>query len=212
VDVDNNNPSFDPWNLKYDKGSGILDRRNVFNGNYEYKIPLFNHASGLAHSILGGWELSGTVVSESGMPWLGNTAPGDGGQDTVGLGGDYRIRPNLVGKVQYPKATSGAGYQYVSNSAFAQPTPAWKGGPNLGFGDAGKDAVVGPGRTNFTTALYKSFAFTERAHFELRADSFNTFNHTQFNSINTNVSASNFGYANGTQDPREFELGGKFIF
>jgi hypothetical protein len=72
--------------------------------------------------------------------------------------------------------------------------------------------VVGPGRTNFTTALYKSFAFGERAHFEARFDSFNTFNHTQFNAINTNVSQSNFGFTTGTQDPREFEVGGKFVF
>jgi hypothetical protein len=69
VDVDNNNPSYNPWNLKYDKGSGSLDRRNVLNLNYEYKIPLFAHANGLAHSVLGGWEVSGTVISESGLPW-----------------------------------------------------------------------------------------------------------------------------------------------
>ena len=37
--------------------------------------------------------------------------------------------------------------------------------------------IVGPGRVNFTTSLYKSFAMTERAHFELRFESFNTFNH-----------------------------------
>jgi hypothetical protein len=49
----------------------------------------------------------------------------------------------------------------------------------LGFGNAGKDAVVGPGRVNFTTSLYKSFAVTERAHFELRFESFNTFNHAE---------------------------------
>lgn len=36
----------------------------------------------------------------------------------------------------------------------------WNGGPNLGFGNAGRDIVVGPGRTNFGTNLYKSFAFT----------------------------------------------------
>ena len=84
--------------------------------------------------------------------------------------------------------------------------------PNLGFGTAGRDAVVGPGRTNFTTSLYKSFAFTERARFELRADSFNTFNHTQFNAFNNTVNSSNFGFVTGAQDPREFEFGGKFIF
>jgi len=233
VDVDNNNPSFNPWNLKYDKGSGSLDRRNVFNGNYEYKIPLFAHAGGLAHSILGGWEVSGTVVSEAGLPWLGQTAPGDGGPDTIGLGGDYRNRPNITGKPVYTKghATVGTttGYQWVSSANFSLPVAGFEGGPNLGFGNAGKDAVVGPGRTNFTTALYKSFAFGERSHFELRADSFNTFNHTQFNSINNGLNftlnpggtaynpadysaASNFGFVNGTQDPREFEIGGKLVF
>jgi hypothetical protein len=52
----------------------------------------------------------------------------------------------------------------------------------------------------------------EGAHFELRADSFNTFNHTQFNAINTNVSQNNFGFVTGAQDPRVFEFGGKFVF
>ena len=66
---------------------------------------------------------------------------------------------------------------------FSAPVPAWLGGPNQGFGNARKDAIVGPGRVNFTTSLYKSFAMTERAHFELRFESFNTFNHTQFNSV-----------------------------
>jgi hypothetical protein len=227
VDVDNNNPSYNPWNLKYDKGSGSLDRRNVFNGNYEYKIPLFAHDSGLVHSVLGGWEVSGTVVSQAGLPWLGNAAPAGGGPDTVGLGGDYRVRPNIAGRPHYTKgittvgtgANAVTGYQWVSSANFSQPVAAWDGGPNLGFGNAGKDSVVGPGRTNFTTALYKSFAFGERAHFELRVDSFNTFNHTQFNAINNGlnfsaagVPANNFGFTTGTQDPRVFEVGGKFVF
>jgi hypothetical protein len=138
------------------------------------------------------------------------------GGDTVGLGGDYRIRPNLTGKPVYTKgkATVGTvtGYQWVSQAHFSQPIAGWNGGPNLGFGNAGKDAVVGPGRTNFNTALYKSFALGEGAHFELRADSFNTFNHTQFNAINTNVSQNNFGFVTGAQDPRVFEFGGKFVF
>jgi hypothetical protein len=215
-DTPNGNPSSNPWNLKYDKGSGILDRRQVFNGNYEYKIPLFAHDSGFAHTVLGGWEVSGTVISETGLPWAGNAAPNDGGADTVGLGGGYTIRPNISGKPSYTKgkATVGtnSGYQFVSQAGFSQPVAAWLGGPNNGFGDAGKDSVVGPGRTDFTTALYKSFAFGERAHFEFRADSFNTFNHTQFNAFNTNVSQQNFGFVTGAQDPRVWEFGGKFVF
>jgi hypothetical protein len=233
VDVDNNNPSYNPWNLKYDKGSGILDRRNVVNANYEYRLPFFAHAGGLTHNVLGGWEISGTVISEAGMPWLSNVAPAGGGPDTIGLGGDYRNRPNLTGKAVYTKGKttvgSVSGYQWVSAAHFSQPVAAWDGGPNLGFGNAGKDAVIGPGRTNFTTALYKTFYLGERTQFQLRADSFNTFNHTQFNSIDNGLNftltkgadprlpssytaANNFGFTNGTQDPREFEFGGKFIF
>ena len=92
-------------------------------------------------------------------------------------------------------------------AGFSQPVAAWNGGPNLGFGNAGRDIVVGPGRTNFSTNLYKSFAFTERARFEFRAESFNTFNHTQFNGFHNNVSGSDFGEVSGVQDPRTFELG-----
>ena len=217
VDVDNNNPTRNPWNLKYDKGSGILDRRHVFSGNYEYKLPFFNHADGLSRTFLGGWEISGTVVSETGLPWFGNVAPSNTYGDTVGLGGDYSVRPELTGKPHYTKGKAVLNgvstYQYVSSQGFSKPTASWLGGSNLGFGNMGKDAVVGAGRTNFSTAVYKSFAFGEAAHFEFRADSFNTFNHTQFNSLSdTNPQNADFGFVNNTQDPRTFELGGKFVF
>jgi hypothetical protein len=133
------------------------------------------------------------------------------------MGGGYTNRADLAGKPHYVKgnvaqANGGNAYQWVSSQGFTAPVAAWDGGSNLGFGSEGRDAVVGPGRTNFTTSVYKSFAFTERARVELRVDSFNTFNHTQFNAFNNSVAAANFGYTTGTQDPREFEFGGKFIF
>jgi len=230
VDVDNNYPTYNPWNLKYDKGSGSLDRRQVLNINYEYKLPFFRHSPGLEKTILGGWEISGTVIAESGLPWFGNDAPKNNYGDTVGLGGDYMNRAEQTGKPQYVKGTATwhdskgvghTGYQYVNNgqssagstAAFSAPTAGWLGGANLGFGNSGKDAVVGARRTNFTTAITKSFAFGNRAHFEFHAESFNTFNHTQFNGLSdTNPADPGFGFVNSTQDPREFELGGRFVF
>ena len=65
---------------------------------------------------------------------------------------------------------------------------------------------------NFTTSLYKSFAMTERAHFELRFESFNTFNHTELNSFNDTLGNGLFGQMTSTWDPRNLELGGKFVF
>ena len=46
------NTTSNPWNLKYDKGSGSLDRRNILNINYTYKLPFFAHdgpVDGLEH-------------------------------------------------------------------------------------------------------------------------------------------------------------------
>jgi len=212
IDITSNDlqPVSDPFNFKYDKGSGDLDRRHIVNANYIYKLPFFTKSNGLVHSALGGWELAGTIIDETGLVSAGNgQGPGLSiSYDPVGLDGGYTNRPNLSGKVHYTRKAG----EWFDTTQFSAPVPVWLGGPNQGFGDAGKDSVVGPGRVNFTTSLYKSFAVTERAHFELRFESFNTFNHTEFNNLNDSLGASQFGQITSTWDPRNLELGGKFVF
>ncbi len=215
-----------PWYLKYDKGSGGLDRRQMLNTNYIYKLPFFAKSNGFAHSIAGGWELAGTFVAEDGLPQNVTGAGGppnnsNNSYDPVGMGGGYTVRPNVAGKMTYPRNMR----DWFDTSKFSSVEPQWLGGANMGFGSARKDAVVGPGRVNFTTSLYKSFAITERAHFEMRFESFNTFNEAEKNGINTGYSPQNgfpfstaleqgntFGQVNSTWDPRNLELGGKFVF
>jgi hypothetical protein len=196
-----------PWYTKYDKGSGFLDRRNMLSANYIYNMPFFAKSNSLIHSIAGGWTIAGTIIDETGVP----VATTLSGSDTIGLGGGYQNRPSVNGKVKYMKKVG----EWFDTTQFSRPTEAWNGGQNQGFGTAGKDAVVGPGRVNFTTSLYKSFSVTERAHFELRFESFNTFNHSEFNGLNVGgptVSNGNFGQVTSAMDPRTLELGGKFVF
>jgi hypothetical protein len=216
-----------PWNLKYDKGSGALDRRQILSANYVYKLPFFNKGADLTHSLLGGWEIAGTFIDETGVLPANNGVTGAGGilgsgngYDPVGLGGGYTVRPNITGKMSYPKKWG----NYFDTSKFSNVVPVWQGGSNLGFGNTGKDAVVGPGRVNFTTSLYKSFSVTERAHFELRFESFNTFNHAEANGLNVGYSpqsgaastilskGNTFGQVTSAWDARVLELGGKFVF
>ena len=214
-----------PWYVKYDKGSGALDRRNIVNINYIYTLPFFSKGSTtLLHSLAGGWVLAGTVIAESGLV---QTVTGAGGivgsgntYDPVGLGGGYSIRPNVNGRVNYPKKWG----QWFDTSKFSNVVPVWQGGPSMGFGNTGKDAVVAPGRVNFTTSLYKSFAFAESVRFELRFESFNTLNHAEPGSLNTSYRPQNgvfstvlnqgntFGQVTSTYDPRVLELGAKFLF
>ena len=201
-----------PWNFKYDKAGSGYDRRQILSTNYIYRLPIFNKGAGLLHSIIGGWDLAGTFIDETGEP----VASGFGGvTDPVGLDGGYTNRANIVDKIQYhhkvndwfstPGTDGGADPQ-------AAPQPGWLGGPNLGFGDGRRDSFIGPGRVNFTTSLYKSFAVTESAHFEFRAESFNTFNHTQFNAFGSTTGGGNYGVATGDNNPRVLELGSKFVF
>ena len=50
----------------------------------------------------------------------------------------------------------------------------------LTFGDAGRNYLNNPGRSNFDVALLKHFKIKESAQLEFRAEAFNLFNHTQF--------------------------------
>jgi hypothetical protein len=193
-----------PFNIKYDKGSGGFDRRHILSMNYIYKLPIFK-AAGLTHSVLGGWEIAGTIIDETGVPTLPAMSLN---YDTVGLGGGYTNRPNQSAKVKKLGGVNNA----FDTSVFSFPTPAWAGGPNQGFGTSGRDAIPGPNRANFTTSLYKSFAMTEKARFEFRAESFNTFNHTEPNGVGNSLGNSNFGKVTSFYDPRALEFGGKFIF
>jgi hypothetical protein len=102
--------------------------------------------------------------------------------------------------------------EWFDTSVFSAPVPAWAGGANNGFGNARKDIVIGPGRFNFDTSLYKTFKIHESTNFEFRAESFNTFNHTEFNNIGSSFGNSTFGQATTTWDPRVLQFGGKLNF
>jgi hypothetical protein len=204
---DKNNAS-NPWNLRYDKGSGALDRRHILSINYVYHLPFFKNSTGWTKTMLGGWEIAGTALAQSGaIP--ANQGPGLSiSYDPVGLGGGYTNRPNQTGKTRYLKERN----KWFDTSTFSAPVPAWLGGPNLGFGNARKDTIVGPGRESFSTSLYKTFSIREAASFQLRFESFNTFNHFQPNGLNTSYGGSQFGQITSAWDPRTLELGGKFTF
>lgn len=196
----------DPFNLKYDRGSGLMDRRNILNINFDYRLPFYLHSgSGFERELAGGWEISGVTVAEAGSPVNVYYST-----DTTGLGGSVTNRPNLISGAQGAKTQA----NWFKTGAFAPPTPPWAGGPNQGFGSAGKDSVVGPGLFNWNLSIFKSFPLTshEGPKLEFRVESFNTFNHTEFDTIDSGFTDSNFGQVTSTYDPRELQFGGKFIF
>jgi len=73
---------------------------------------------------------------------------------------------------------------------------------------------VGPGIFNWNLSLFKTIPLTahEGPRIELRFESFNTFNHTQFQGMDTNSHDGNFGHITNDYGPRNLQLGGKFVF
>jgi hypothetical protein len=205
-DLDTVDNPYEGW--KYDQGPSIFDRRQVAFLNYIYDIPIFRHSSNaLATSILGGWEIAGISTFETGAPLnatLGGSAGSNGVQNATNL-------PSLSGSISYPKTRSSSAVQWFSPSAFTAPTPGT-------WGNAGHNAINGPGRDEWNIALHKVFKFSEHSAFEFRAESFNTFNHPQWEADGANggytgnFSSGSFGQITAAYDPRVFQLYGKISF
>jgi hypothetical protein len=120
----------------------------------------------------------------------------------LGLGGGGN-RANQSGPVHYIKSRSTLAW--FDTSVFSQPAP-------LQFGTAPKNSVVGPGRNNWNLSLFKTFKFTESAGLEIRAETFNAFNHPQPSSIDTGLTSGTFGKITGFNAMRVLQLGGKVYF
>ena len=60
--------------------------------------------------------------------------------------------------------------------------------------------------------LIKNIRFGESTRLQLRGEAFNVFNHTNFSSLSTNITAANFGAVTATRDPRVIQLAAKFYF
>jgi len=190
-----------PYNRGYDFGPSGLDRNQIFVVNFIYDLPFFRNTNNLfLKSALGGWQISAVGTMESGLAL--NVALG-GTYGNNGIPGSTN-RPNVVGPLTYPGTVL---EWFDATTAFAQPAPGT-------WGDAGKMLLRGPGRDNWDISLFKRFAFSESGQrdIEFRFESFNTFNHTQFNNVDTTMSDGTFGQVTSVWDPRVLQLALKLHF
>jgi len=206
-DLNNITNPYAGW--RYDVGPSSYDRTNVAFVNFVYQLPIFrNTGNHLMKTTLGGWQLSGIVTMESGAPLnLGVT-----GSNVASVIQNSGNRPDVSGAISYPKTVS----TWFNPSVFSVPTGT---GTDM-YGNLGFNALRGPGRDDWNLSLFKSFVISEArgSRFELRADAFNTWNHTQFKGdvnnggISLNAGSGNFGAITGAFDPREFQLGARLVF
>jgi hypothetical protein len=104
----------------------------------------------------------------------------------------------------------------LNQAAFVRP-------PDGQWGSLGRDSIRLPGLYDVSTALMKSWSFTERAKLTSRFEVFNLFNHPEIWGMNTSFNGDNpgsglsatsgqFGQANSWRDPRTIQLSARFAF
>ena len=194
--LDNHDPERDYGLSDFD-----VDHRLV--GSFVYNIPVGNgerfatDASGVTNAIIGGWQLNGIYTWQRGFPITIQAADLGGLNDSVGTN-----RADLVGD---PDVSNRTITQWFNTAAFAQPAAG-------SYGTSGRNILRGPGVNNLDLAAFKNFEFGKGMRLQFRLESFNAFNHTQFNGVSTNLTSANFGVVTSARPGRINQLGLKFIF
>lgn len=196
----------DNANIAADYGPAQFDRRHIFNANFVWVLPWLKKQQGFIGHTLGGWELSGIITFNSGL----YLTPTGVSSDPAGLGlldpnTSAAARPDQVGD-----PNSGAPHnfgQWFNTAAFADLDPTV-----LRPGNARPGSILGPGIERWDLSLFKNLKLTEAIGMQLRLESFNVFNHTNFQDIDTNLFSSTFGQVLTTHNPRVVQLGAKLNF
>jgi hypothetical protein len=186
----------DSTNPNQARATSNFDLRHAFTVSYVYALPFFKSA-GPAHTLLGGWQISGITTATSGFPFTvsnGTTYSDNAGVANGVSSSTISSFPLLVGNAravtQAERDTLAQqnvfGVLDYNPAAFALPT-------GLTFGTFSRNNLTLPGRVNFDFGLFKRFAFKERYAFEFRWENFNVFNHTQLSAISGNSSSGGAG-------------------
>lgn len=196
-----------PFDLNAEHGPSLFDARHrfVFSGSYE--IPFPHSAARLARAALGGWQVNTIANWSSGTPFTvydsANVSLQGSSPEITGF---YSSRPDLIAD---PNAGPHTPSQWVSRSAFQRLDPVTQAGQ---FGNEGRNVVRGPGISNIDLSLLKTFAVTERARVQFRAECFNLANHPNFGLPDNDIASPTFGQVLEAGAPRLIQFGLKLIY
>jgi carboxypeptidase family protein len=199
---------------------GVLDfdRPQSFSVNWVWELPRSTESRALGYA-LNDWQLSGIYRYGTGQPYnIGYNLPGSLSANT--FTGTQNIEGARVVLLKSPgSGHSSDPYRQFDISAFSLPQTR-----SLGF-ESGRNFLYRAPINSWDLSLSKRFQVKERARFEIRLDAFNAFNHTQFDTVNTTLTAGSpfdangnlvnkvgFGAVTSVRPPRNLQLGARFEF
>jgi hypothetical protein len=193
----------DIYNTRAEYGPTSSNRANVLSVNYVYRIPFFTEKNGIAGQLVGGWETSGIISYASGQYLTATSNLDPGGLGLLAAGADAGDRPNAASNPN--KNAPHNVNQWFNPAAFAN---APTGQP----GNAGVGTIVGPGYEVWNLSLFKNIKIVEGLRTQFRAESFNSFNHTNLSGVTVAIKNANFGQPSTAGDARVLQLAVKLNF
>ena len=151
-----------------------------------YDLPFgkgrqFDIGNAVLNQVLGNWQVNAIFVTQTGLPFtpvLATSVSNAGGS-----------RPDRLKSAQLDDPTINQWF----DTSFNTPDAAWATPRQYTYGNAGRNILRGPGRTNLDFSVFKQFAITERYRVQFRAEFFNLFNHPQFDLPNTSIGSPERG-------------------
>lgn len=200
--TDANSYNYQPmnsYNLRGDWGPSSYNRNQVLVISYVYPLPFWRTANEWYKKALGGWQVSGITMIQSGLPLNVTLA-----SDVAGAGAGTE-RPNVIGN---PLAGV-SGTQYLNPAAFAVPAAGT-------YGNLGAYAIFGPHMNNWDVSLQKAFPLKENINLTFRAEFYDFPNHLSYFGVNTGsfsaTPPSSFGQVSSATDPRTMQFALRFAF
>ena len=182
MDYANENGSINtPIDFSKSWGRSNFDRTHNYVATAIYELPWGPRkrwlSEGVLGQVIGGWQLSGIFVAQSGTP-LSITASGtllnaNGNTAYADAIGEQKVLGGL-----------GPGLLYFDPLAYAQPAAATQGNMKRNSGPEG------PGFWNLDMSLFKRFAVGERRYAEIHIDAYNATNSVRWGNPNTGYSAT----------------------
>ena len=206
-------------------GDSSYDARHHFVFAPIYTTPLIRGRSQFSpiSLALSGWQVSGITTLATGLPFdisYGGYGTSNSLYCDIQTPSFYACPdiPNQVAPVKFgnPRirnvGTAGNGSGDTYSSLFnSTPFAAEAVGT---FGNIHRDPFHGPGVNNTNLILAKNFILSADGvrRIQLRMESDNVFNHTQFNNPDGNYSDGTFGEITSAAAARQTQLAGKFYF
>ncbi|MBV8730338.1 MAG: hypothetical protein JO336_11085 [Acidobacteriia bacterium] len=185
------------YDLAAEKASSSFDHRQRLVISAIYRVPMAKAGPAWVRALFGQWQAGGNFTAQSGAPFTVNIS-----SDQANIGAGPAQRPNVSGNPDPgPKTPT----EWFNASVFSLPAL-------YTFGDAPRNAVIGPGLQEFDFSLQKYIPIREKASLSFRAEAYNILNHPNFNIPNRIAFTPNFGSISSAQDSRQLQFALKLLF